>query len=52
VDKNGRLEWHPLDQKAAEHESSIARAIQDRLGQSQFARLNDLSIDQVDRYLR
>lgn len=46
VEKDGQIHWHPLDRQSFDHHSSVARAIQDRLGQSQFARLNDLTTTQ------
>lgn len=46
VEREGSLEWHPLD--IAEHglRTATSRVIQERLHESQFARLRDLTIDQ------
>jgi hypothetical protein len=52
VEKNGLLEWHPLDEKNFEHQTSIARSIKSRFNKSQFARINDLTIEQRKNLFR
>lgn len=52
VEKDGLMQWHPLDQKEFQRQNIISRSIKGKLAQSQFARINDLSIEQRKRLFR
>jgi|GEM_PF-1490661 len=46
VDRNGVPEWHPLDAAENSLRAASSRTIQERLHDSQFARICDLTIEQ------
>jgi len=46
VERGGVSEWHALDAADYERRSATSRALTQSLGNSQFARLNDLSVAQ------
>lgn len=46
IEKDGAVEWHPLDITRYEHMNALSRSIKERLEKTQFARINDLTIDQ------
>jgi uncharacterized protein YjbI with pentapeptide repeats len=46
VEKESGAHFHPIDEGQYSHQNAMARTIQDRLEKSQFARLQDLTIEQ------
>jgi len=46
IEKDGNANWHQLDKQEFKRHNIISQAISSRLSQSQFARINDLSIGQ------
>ena len=46
VEKNGAIEWHPLDEAEQERMNALSRSIRDSLAKTRFARIHDLSIVQ------
>lgn len=46
VEKNGAIEWHPLDKAEQDRMNALSRSIRDSLAKTKFARIHDLSIEQ------
>jgi hypothetical protein len=46
VEKNGTIEWHPLDKAEQARMNALSRSIRDSLAKTKFARIHDLSIEQ------
>jgi len=46
VEREGQLEWHPLDEKEFQRQNVYARTLADQLESSNYARLHDLTITQ------
>ena len=46
VEKDGAIEWHPLDEAEYQRMNTLSRSIRGGLEKSRFARIQDLSIEQ------
>jgi hypothetical protein len=46
VERNGAIEWHPLDEAEQKRMNALSRSIRDSLAKTRFARIHDLSIVQ------
>lgn len=46
IEEDGQPKWHSLDEKRISHENMISRTISHMLAETQFARINDLTISQ------
>lgn len=52
VEKDGKANWHQLDKETTVRHNIISETISKKLGQSQFARINDLTIEQRKKLFR
>lgn len=46
VEKDGAVEWHPLDKAEHNRMNALSRSIRNTLSKTKFARIHDLSIEQ------